>query len=137
MLKQVEIRRTLSNDIGTIGELRVDGKFIGYTVERPWDDNKPNVSCIPRGSYALKKCTTGKAMPKKYSGQSYEVQSVPGRSLIKFHIANWPKELQGCIAPNAGIDSISMAGSLSSIATKKFMDAMDGVEKAILVIKEA
>ena len=69
------------------------GSFECYTLERPWLDNAPNVSCIPDGVYEC----------KPFSGVKFkdvvEVTEVPGRSYILFHAANLPNEIQGCIAP--------------------------------------
>jgi len=79
---------------GTNGQLLLRGERLSYTIELPWNDNKPQVSCIPEGRYELK---------KRYSpkfGVHLEVLNVPGRELILIHPANDAlHELQGCIAP--------------------------------------
>lgn len=65
-----------------------------HTIELPWRDNQPNRSCIPLGTYVLR---------KRYSNKfrwHIEVTNVPGRSLILIHPANHAtRELKGCIAP--------------------------------------
>lgn len=62
------------------------------TIERPWLSNRPNISCIPEGSYQL----------KPYSSERFphvwELQDVPGRSLILIHAGNYAHDIQGCIA---------------------------------------
>ena len=38
---------------GTNGALFVNGRFICFTIELPWRENRRNVSCIPEGRYEL------------------------------------------------------------------------------------
>ncbi len=82
-------------DFGTFGEMVVAGKRL-YTVERPWLDNRPMVSCIPPGRYQCR--------PRRFFRGGYdaiEVCEVPDRTHILFHRANRPHELAGCIAPTS------------------------------------
>lgn len=79
---------------GTNGKLYHGGKLLCYSIELPWKNNERRISCIPEGSYRLKK-----RYSKKF-GEHIEVTEVSGRSLILFHPANNAvKELNGCIAP--------------------------------------
>ena len=79
---------------GTNGILEYQGKLICHTIELPWKDNKPKISCIPEGEYFI-----AKRYSKKF-GWHLEVLQVSNRSLILFHPANYAvRELQGCIAP--------------------------------------
>jgi hypothetical protein len=79
---------------GTDGMLYIEDALQCYTIELPWLDNQPRVSCIPEGTYRL---------VRRYSarhGWHLRVKGVRGRSLILLHPANDArKELQGCIAP--------------------------------------
>jgi hypothetical protein len=79
---------------GTNGKLYSNEAFQCYTIELPWKDNQPKVSCIPEGRYRLK---------KRYSPRFQHhilIEHVAGRSLILIHPANdAQKELRGCIAP--------------------------------------
>lgn len=138
-MKQVTLTRIVMDPGVTLGFLEVDGKFISFTVERPWLDNEPNVSCIPTGNYRLVKCPTGRKMPDKYFGVTYEVMGVEGRTLIKIHIGNHPFDVKGCIAPNMSISAYTSSGGYSAIATQRFMDAMveDGelVEEARILVR--
>ena len=77
---------------GTFGVLEAENKAVLYTVERPWADNVPNISCIPVGDYRLR--------PRYYNEGKYpaiEVCDVPGREYILFHIANCRYDVTGCI----------------------------------------
>jgi hypothetical protein len=79
---------------GTNGDLLLNGERVCSTIELPWKNNEPQVSCIPEGMYELR---------KRYSqrfGHHLILQDVPDRSLILMHAANNAlKELRGCIAP--------------------------------------
>ncbi len=79
---------------GTNGKLVYQGRLICYTIELPYKNNQPQVSCIPEGEYFIE---------KRYSkrfGWHFEILDIPNRSLILFHPANNAlTELRGCIAP--------------------------------------
>ena len=79
---------------GTNGKLVYQGRLICYTIELPYKNNQPPVSCIPEGEYFIE---------KRYSkrfGWHFEILDIPNRSLILFHPANNAlTELRGCIAP--------------------------------------
>lgn len=90
---------------GTYGKLIFPSGEMFYTVERPWLDNEPYVSCIPEGVYELGlryspvvKRTTGGAFQ-----EGWEVMNVPNRSYIMFHPGNWPEDVEGCIAVGSGL----------------------------------
>jgi len=90
---ELELIRTYFPD-GTNGELSFRGVRVCSTIELPWLHNKPQISSIPEGKYALR---------KRYSqrfGWHLQVLNVKSRSLILMHPANDAmKELKGCIAP--------------------------------------
>lgn len=79
---------------GTNGTLHLNGKTLCFTIELPWRDNKPRVSCIPEGRYLL---------ARRFSDRHkhhLEVKAVNNRDLILIHPANHAlDELKGCIAP--------------------------------------
>lgn len=94
---KVIIQRTLSNSHCTIGKVLVVKNgitvFVADTLELPWLNNKIKQSCIPAGSYRCERTWSPKL--QRYE---YEVMSVPGRKGIRFDIANYVKDLLGCIA---------------------------------------
>ena len=88
--------REITSDQGTFGKMAGPGLFV-YTMERPWRNNEPNVSCIPAGKYELR--------PRDYNRGGYpavEVFAVPGRTHILAHIGNTIDDVQGCICPGLG-----------------------------------
>ena len=79
---------------GTNGDLLLKGEKICSTIELPWKQNKPQVSCIPEGEYELRKRYTSRF------GRHFILMNVPNRSYILLHAANDAlKEIKGCIAP--------------------------------------
>jgi hypothetical protein len=93
MMMDLVLNRTYHPD-GTNGEILLFGSRICHSIELPWKDNKVRESCIPEGTYILRK----RQSPK--FGKHILVKDVPGRSYILLHPANdAKKELQGCIAP--------------------------------------
>lgn len=90
-MNKVILHRVLSSDKGTFGVLIYQNKPICVTCEDPWNDNKPNISCIPFGSY--------KAAP--HSSVKYPnvwvVNGVKDRSAILIHQGNSTKDTEGCI----------------------------------------
>lgn len=107
--------------------------FRCYTIERPWEDNKPYVSCIP---------------PKPYEREEYEVdvlesspafnykhlwiRGVPNRTVIKVHIANRAPELNGCIAP--GLDYSNGQVLRSGDAMKELMSYFKVGDKTRILV---
>lgn len=82
----------------TLGRLVLDGSLF-YTVERPWVGNEPFVSCIPEGIYQV----------EPYSSPKYpdvwEITDVPERTHILIHVANYSRDVQGCIGVGMGLNT--------------------------------
>lgn len=118
---------------GTNGLLCINNNFQCYTIELPWKDNLPRISCIPEGRYALKKRYSPKFK------QHLLVCGVEGRDVILIHPANNAlKELKGCIAP-VTILTGEGKGSQSRIALEKIripvLKSLEKVEPVFLTIK--
>lgn len=97
-MKTVILSRIKQSDTGTEGELTTLG-FACKTLELPWKDNKPNISCIPVGEYQAVMYNSPKFK------RVYCVQNVPGRKDILIHSGNFAgdtekgfkSDVQGCI----------------------------------------
>lgn len=87
-MKKLELVRAYLSD-RTVGYIPCDDFFL-MTLERKWLDNKRNESCIPEGTYIVKRDETGRH-------QWFAVQDVPGRSFIEMHAGQLPKHSDGCI----------------------------------------
>lgn len=85
-----ELRRDDARSDVTFGTLRCD-EFVCETLENPWLDNEPYVSCIPRGTYQCKRVDSPRF------GITFEVGGVDDRSHILFHWGNYEKDTLGCI----------------------------------------
>lgn len=49
----IELLTFKKNINGTFSDVMSGGRFLGVSVERPWNDNKRFVSCVPAGEYKL------------------------------------------------------------------------------------
>ena len=112
---------------GTFGKI-VTPSFTLYTAEQPWRDNEPYKSCVPAGVYELVKFNSPKyGATFALKNHDLDVGVFEGeakRFACVIHAANWPKQLQGCVA--VGLDSIVLSGELavssSREATSKLLD---------------
>jgi len=103
---ELVLNRTCHNEFGTFGTLRI-GDVLLHTVEQDWENNQPNVSCIPNGVYELRYFDSPK------HGDSYIIsnhelnvgrfQGEATRFGCLIHKANLASQLQGCIAPGLGL----------------------------------
>ena len=80
----------------TLGEAILPSGKIIKTLERPWLNNQPNVSCIPDGVYLCK--WLERSASGKYK-RCWHVQGVDGRSGILWHSGNLVRHTLGCILP--------------------------------------
>src|SRR5690554_1402948 len=118
---------------GTHGSLFLNNRFLCFTVELPWLENRKMVSCVPEGTYPLE------ARYSKKFGNHLLVKDVPQLDLILLHPANYAKkELRGCIAPVSELFGIGR-GSGSRLAMQKVLSlchqAYDRKETILLTIK--
>jgi hypothetical protein len=114
-----------SQDKVTFGKLHLEGIDHPdiYTIELPWKDNYPNISCIPAGLYS---CIPHES--EKYPN-TYEVTFVPGRTAILIHSGNFACEVnlsnahynsdtRGCIIVGFGIQEETPMVTRSKAALK-------------------
>lgn len=124
------LRREPSTDDGTYGILYFPDGTTLMTIELPWYENKPRISCIPPGTYT---CVWQKS-PK--FGMTYEVTKVPGRSRVLFHAGNaagnaekgMKADSQGCILLGMGRAKKGSQKVItdSKSAVRTFEDKMGG-----------
>ncbi len=117
------IRIERSKD-GVFGVLTLNGQLVCWTLERPWLNNAPNVSCIPPDIYVCNRIDSPKFK------ETFEVFNVPGRSHILFHIGNTIDDSLGCILPGSEIGEVKgKRGVLESgKAFFALMTALEGVD---------
>jgi hypothetical protein len=88
--------------------------FNCYTLELPWNDNKKQISCIPKGEYNVEK-----RQSTKYKNH-FHVLDVPNRSYILIHQGNYNWHTKGCILVGKTLTDINGDGLrdvTSSVAT--------------------
>ncbi len=105
----------------TMGYFQGDGVSL-HSIERPWKENKAFESCIPEGVYIC----------KPYSSQKYpnvwELDSVENRTKILIHVANYARDVQGCIGLGLGISSSGLMVTSSRLAIDKLRSIQGGRE---------
>lgn len=124
-MSELKLERQEFTDKQIVGSIYVDGDFICYSLERPWIDNAPNVSCIPEGIYDLQ-YHKYKGRLDTYALIGETVSHYPSdkaRNLILIHPANRVEELQGCIATGTEKKDGDMV--LSIKAFRKLMNAIE------------
>jgi hypothetical protein len=124
---------------GTTGQiLDSEGRPICLTLERPWENNEPNVSCVPTGIYGMELDMRHPGTKNEYL--VWELRGVEGRSQIQIHPGNKVSHSLGCILPASTLTAKgeNLFGASSRTAFKTFMAKM-GEEKTkaeIMIIDE-
>lgn len=132
----VTIKRNKSTTKETTGVLTATNSgatFTCKTLELPWLDNKKMISCIPKGTYRVKKVFWTKKL-RSY----YQVQNVPGRSGIFMHPGNFHFNFEGCIGLGAkfgDINNDSEVDITSTVATVAAFEAFMQKKPFTLVIR--
>ncbi|HEY2071223.1 MAG TPA: DUF5675 family protein [Rhizomicrobium sp.] len=108
-----------SGPTGTFGGLSIDGAHFCATCEQPWNNNMPDHSCIPVGEYQLLPYTSPKhGETVVFHNPALGIYGTPemipagetGRSLCEIHSANWPDQLEGCLALGEVVTDIPPGG---------------------------
>lgn len=115
------LKRDYKGDKCTLGKLYFADEVV-ETLELPWKDNQPKISCIPEGTYDVER-TYSPAFKKDL----WLVKNVPGRSGIRIHTANYVSELLGCIAPGLLRHDINNDGIIDITNSKKALSLMNSI----------
>ena len=116
----VKIIRTFPDAKQTLGKLLIiDGDMILFdchTLELSWKDNKQNESCIPTGTYLIKR-----RFSEKHKTH-WHIQDVPGRDMILIHSGNFNSQIQGCVLVGMGLADINGDGYLDVTESKAALE---------------
>lgn len=101
-----KIKRDVHPDytLGKVYEV-LEGKdtLLFYSLERPVGSNRPNIDAIPFGKYEIALTPSNRFSEKKpykeLGGLVPLILNVPNRAGVRIHIANFVRQLEGCIAP--------------------------------------
>lgn len=127
----LEIIRLEESDQGTLGVLLINSQIFCFTLEPPDRDNQPSVSSIPTGTYVCRPFQSPKF------GNTFEITSIPGRSLVLFHAGNTVGDTHGCVILGASVGKLKTwdRAVLNSGATfHTFMDLLQNETSLNLVI---
>ena len=106
------LKRFAYTPMGTFGSMLMpDGTKI-FTVEDAWRENKPNISCIPLGTY---QCS-----PRFYNRGGYpaiRIEDVENRSHILIHRGNTEVDVEGCIVTGMKLGFINNRWAVASSRT--------------------
>lgn len=112
----------------TIGDLYFFDKLLAKTLERPWLNNKKNVSCIPEGNYLVTKeppIPEGDHLGrKKRDYWHFRIHNVKGRSGILIHRITYVKDLAGCIGVGSGFKDLNKDGIPDMIESSKTLQKL-------------
>jgi hypothetical protein len=100
----------------TVGRLVNDTPgliFFFWTIENPWLDNAPNISCIPEGLYYLERYNS-----PSHGANTWQFINVPNRTFCQIHVANYASDVSGCI----GLGSQVMSGMEGVSNSRNAMD---------------
>lgn len=125
-MKEVNIERFKTNKNATHGILKVleGGKtvFECKTIERGWLNNQRSISCIPQGVYNVRQTHS-----PRFKTNLYLVENVPNRASIRFHPANFSRQLNGCIALGLDFSDIDKDGVIDLTSSKNTHARFDSV----------
>lgn len=128
-MKQIELQRVCFSPKGTFGVF-IDSNTclpIAFSLEKPWLDNKREISCIPCGTYVCK---------MKEDGKKILVGNVPGRDGIQIEVFNYEEQSKGCIA--AGMELLRKDGVVVGVARSQeafnlLLDSVGKTEFSLMV----
>ena len=131
-MQTVYLLRLHSDADGTFGLLSVPGVDRPlFTIERPWANNAPSISCIPTGRY---RC--GWTYSPRFRRRMYLVEGVPGRSGIRWHGGNTRADTHGCICPGRKIAYFAKPGLWGVVNSRSSLLRMERAleRKAFVVV---
>lgn len=130
--------RLSTSDQGTFGKLTINN-FVWFTGELPWQNNRSNLSCVPKGLYF---CSW--TYSQRFKRMMYLINNVPSRSGIRIHSANlmgddtkgWKRQLNGCLSLGERLGTIEgqKALLLSKPAVRRFEEVMEGKSFTLEII---
>ena len=131
--KHIHIKRIHTSDSGTFGVVCAGhhGEPFCVSLELPYRNNEPNISCIPNGVFEGIRVTSPRF------GNTFEVKGgvIGDRTHILFHCGNSIEDSRGCIllaenfSPNSRVER-------SRVAFNEFLSLTENTDYFILHITE-
>jgi hypothetical protein len=139
-MTRVGLRRLAHGEQGTKGVMILPEGVFCNTLELPWRDNRPNISCIPCGEYDVQ------VRQSPRFGRVYHVQHVPGRSWILAHSGSlagdvakgYISDVEGCILLGKYFGKLAgqLAVLVSRPTVRQFMERLEAQPFRLLVDDE-
>ncbi|EIA0803390.1 hypothetical protein K6327_000899 [Vibrio vulnificus] len=136
MKKLTLITKGLPN--GTYGELFMNGERLCHTVEREWNNNNPSISCVPAGTYTLKRHESprfGECFALEAPTLGVTVYGPSVRTHCLMHVANFPHQLEGCIAPGTALHSAKWGVANSKVAMNALLKTLTDDEYELEIVR--
>lgn len=108
----VVINRITDDGVQTLGNLIYDN-FKCKTLERPWKENKSNISCIPKGIYNVVW-----SFSPKFMKWTYLLEGTGRRTGIRIHSGNYWFDIQGCILLGDSYKDINKDGRVDILNSR-------------------
>ena len=131
-MKTLYIGRNQSTEQGTFGVATL-GEFTWTSLELPWRNNAPDISCIPPGTYYAQ------IKPSLHFNRDvFLLQNVPGRSDVEIHGANWAgdvskgwhSDLRGCLTLGTHRAVLPYQGKLQDAVVNSWASVQQLVDAA-------
>jgi len=131
---RLTITRGPTSDQGTPGIATLDNGLSWHSLELPWRDNAPQVSCIPPGSY-----TASPFSSPHFHMWIYKLAGVPGRDDVEIHMGNWAgdvtkgyhSDVLGCVVLGKAIGVLPPYGKASQLAVLQSTTALQEFLSAV------
>ena len=132
-MKEITIHRVTEDTGPVMGVILDGGRPLALSLENPWKNNHPYISCINRGIYICKRVNSPKF------GNTFEVTRVNGRTHILFHKGNVEADTSGCILVGQSFGTLGGQPAVlnSTLAYENFMARMEGHDIFTLTIRDA
>lgn len=128
------LTRTGMSSIATTGKMELPTGELLYSIECPWDNNSPDVSCVPEGKYVLVPYTSPAHGPTWYLDNVVLGVGDFGarRSYCELHSANWARQLEGCIA--FGLGGTPMYDPIRHAIEPAVESSVDAIEALMMAL---
>lgn len=115
----------------TYGVMSINDRPLFVTLEDAWRNNEKMLSCIPKGTYQIRRHQSPKF------GECFIVLDVPNRSHILIHAGNRHEHTHGCILLGFMYNTEGKEATIlsSRSAVQRFMQFMKETDAAELEIK--
>jgi hypothetical protein len=127
------LTRTAYSEEATAGFLLLNDEML-YSIEQPWDQNAPDHSCVPEGTYDLIPYLSPTHGPTWYLSNAALGVGAAGavRSYCELHSANWATQLEGCIA--FGHEDLPMVDPSTGKLSPAVENSRDAVQTLIAAL---